>query len=67
MTALTALVEIRVRETTHDRIRDLSVEEDQGRVVIRGQATTQHARQMALHGAHELLSGDCLRAEITVS
>ena len=66
MVSLTEEVETRVRETTHDRIRDLSVCEEQGRIWIRGQAPTHHAKQLALHGALQVLSGDRLRAEITV-
>ncbi len=63
---LPQLVESRIRETTHGRIRNLSVEEVQGRVVARGQATSQHARQLALHGALEVLSGERFSVEITV-
>jgi hypothetical protein len=66
MASLTEEVESRVRETTHGRIRDLTVHEVRGRILIRGLAPTHHARQLALYGALQLLSGDQLRAEITV-
>jgi len=59
-------VESRVRETTHGRIRNLKVEEVQGRVVVRGQAPSHHTKQLALQGALELLSGDRFCANITV-
>jgi hypothetical protein len=64
--SLTEEVETRVRQTTHGRIRHLSVREDQGRIFIRGQAPTHHAKQLALYGALQVLSSDRLRAEITV-
>ncbi len=59
-------IEIRVRESTHGRIRNLSVEEIKGHVVVRGQVSSHHTRQLALHGALELLSGDRFSAMITV-
>jgi len=59
-------VETRVRESTHGRIRNLLVEEVQGQVVIRGQAPSHHTKQLALHGALELLSGDRFATLITV-
>jgi hypothetical protein len=59
-------VETRVRESTHGRIRNLHVEENQGHVMVRGQVPSQHAKQLALQGALELLSGDRFSANITV-
>jgi hypothetical protein len=59
-------VETRVRQSTHGRIRNLLVEEVQGRLVIRGQAPSHHTKQLALHGALELLSGDRFSSVITV-
>ncbi len=59
-------VETRVRQSTHGRIRNLSVEEVGGQVVVRGQVPSHHTRQLALHGALELLSGDQFSALITV-
>jgi hypothetical protein len=66
MVALASQVEALVREATHDRIRDLSVEEIGGRVVIRGKSATHHTKQMALQCALELLAGERVSAEITV-
>ncbi len=59
-------IETRVRESTHGRIRNLSVEEICGHVVVKGQVPSHHTRQLALHGALELLSGDRFSAMITV-
>ncbi len=59
-------IEARVRQSTHGRIRNLSVEEVKGQVVVRGQVPSHHTRQLALHGALELLSGDRFSALITV-
>lgn len=63
---LTEQVESRVRQFTHNRIRNLEVEEVQGRVVVRGQVPSHHTKQLALQGALELLSGDRFSANITV-
>ena len=65
--ALIREVEDRVRKTTHGRIRGLEVEEVQGHVVVRGQAPSQHMKQLALHAALEVLSGERFRACITVA
>jgi hypothetical protein len=59
-------VEARVRESTHGRIRNLTVEEIKGQVVVRGQVSSHYTRQMALHGALELLTKDRFSAIITV-
>lgn len=60
------LVEARVRESTHNRIRNLSVEEIEGRFVVAGQVASQHMKQLALQGALEVLSGEQFAARITV-
>lgn len=59
-------VERRVEKLTHGRIRNLAVEEVQGQVIVRGEAPTHHTKQLALHGALEVLSGDRFRSMITV-
>jgi hypothetical protein len=64
--SLVELVEARVRQSTHNRIRNLSVEQVEGRFVVVGQVASQHMKQLALHGALELLSGDQFAAQITV-
>jgi hypothetical protein len=66
MASLTGEVETRVLQRTHGRIRDLTVCEDHGRILMRGQAPSQHVKQLALHGALVSLSGHHLRAEIAV-
>ena len=63
---LTEQVESRVRQCTHNRIRNLTVEEVQGRVVVRGHVSSHHTKQLALQAALELLSGDRFCANITV-
>ncbi len=63
---LLEMVEARVRQSTHNRIRNLSVEEVEGRFVVGGQVASQHMKQLALHGALELLSGDQFASQITV-
>lgn len=47
---LTEQVESSIRKSTHDRIRDLTVEEVHGRLVVRGTAPSYHAKQLALKG-----------------
>ena len=64
--SLAQQVETRVRQLTHGRIRDLLVEEVQGRVVVRGHVPSHHTKQLALQGALELISGDRFCANITV-
>ena len=66
MESLAEQVESRVREEAHDHIRDLSVEEEHGRVVVRGEAPTYYDKQLALHGALDVLPGERLDAEISV-
>jgi hypothetical protein len=59
-------VESNVRQFAHGRIRNLVVQEVQGQVVVSGHAPSRHAKQLALHGALELLSGDRFAENITV-
>jgi hypothetical protein len=59
-------VENKIRQFTHGRIRNLLVEEVQGQVIVSGRAPSRHAKQLALHGALELLSSDCFAERITV-
>ncbi|WP_422926471.1 hypothetical protein [Singulisphaera sp. PoT] len=63
---LSERVESRIRESTYGRIRNLSVEEVAGRLVVRGRAPSHHTRQLALHGVLQLLSGDRLHEKIVV-
>jgi hypothetical protein len=59
-------IEARLHKSTHGRIRNLSVEDVKGHLVVRGQVPSHHTRQLALQGALELLSGDRFSAMITV-
>jgi osmotically-inducible protein OsmY len=63
---LTERVESSIRKSTHDRIRDLTVEEVQGHLVVRGTAPSYHAKQLALHGAMKMVTGHQISTEITV-
>ena len=66
-TSLAQEVESHVRFYTHGRTRNLVVEEDQeGLVLVSGEGRTWHAKQLALQGALELLSGDQFREQIIV-
>ncbi|MFI5457006.1 MAG: hypothetical protein ACHRXM_16290 [Isosphaerales bacterium] len=60
-------VETKVRQSTHGRIRNLLVQEVEGQVIVSGQAPSRHAKQLALHGALELLSSDRFAENITIS
>jgi hypothetical protein len=64
--SLVQRVELSVRQFTHGRIRNLVVEEVQGQVIVSGQAPSRHAKQLAMHGALELLSGDRFAENITI-
>ena len=64
--SLAERIEERVRQFTHGRIRNLVVQEIQGQVIVSGQAPSRHAKQLALHGALELLSGDRFSEKITI-
>lgn len=59
-------VETRVRQATHGRIRNLEVTEVGGRVEVRGRVPSHYAKQLALHGALELVNCDRFSANITV-
>jgi len=59
-------VETKVRQSTHGRIRNLLVQEIQGQVIVSGQAPSRHAKQLALQGALELISGDRFAEKITI-
>jgi hypothetical protein len=64
--SLVERIETKVRQLTHGRIRNLVVQEIQGRVIVSGQAPSRHAKQLALHGALELLPGDRFSERITI-
>lgn len=64
--SLAQQVEANVRQLTHGRIRNLVVREVKGQVIVSGQVPSRHAKQLAMHGALELVSGECFSEEITV-
>jgi hypothetical protein len=64
--SLAQRVETKVRELTHGRIRNLVVEEVHGQVIVSGRVPSRHAKQLALHGALELLASDRFSENITV-
>ncbi len=64
--SLSEQVQERVLRSTHGRIRNFTVEDVSGHLFLRGQVPSHHTRQLALHGALELLSGDRFSAMITV-
>ena len=64
--SLAQQIESKVRQFTHGRIRNLVVKEEQGQVIVSGQVPSRHAKQLAMHGALELVSGDCFSENITV-
>ncbi|WP_233579088.1 phospholipid-binding protein [Tautonia sociabilis] len=66
-TSLLEQVEHSIRQTTHGRIRDLAVEEVQGRFVVRGRVPSYHTKQLALYAALELLPSDRFDMNILVS
>jgi osmotically-inducible protein OsmY len=59
-------VERAVSARTERWVRDLWVEVGEGRVVLRGRADTYYAKQLAQHGAREVLPGVRLVNGITV-
>jgi hypothetical protein len=63
---ITERVASRVRELTHGRIRNLVVRESKGQVVVSGQVSTRHTKQLALQGALELLTSERFCENITV-
>lgn len=57
-----------IRGQTGHRVQDLAVEIRAGRVVLRGQASSYHVKQLAQHGIAELLPrGVKLENAITVT
>jgi hypothetical protein len=55
-----------INEATHGRIRDLTVDDVGGLLVVRGHAPSHHLRQLALQAALDLLETNQFSAEITV-
>ncbi len=63
---LAQLIEERIRLTSSNRVRGLSVEVVAGRIVLKGRVLSRHAKQLVLHAALEFVSGDELDEQIAV-
>lgn len=63
---LADLIEERIRLTASNRVRGLSVEVEEGRVVLRGSVLSRHAKQLVLLAALEFVSGEELDERIAV-
>jgi hypothetical protein len=59
-------LERQVSLRTGRRVRNLTVELEPERIVLRGQATTYHVKQLAQHGILEMLPDACLENGIVV-
>jgi len=64
--SLVERVETRVRDLTHGRVRGLVVEEREGRILVSGQVSSRHIKQLAFQGVLEMISGERFSEEITV-
>lgn len=60
-------VQLSILQNTHGRIRDLAVEEVQGRVVVKGRVPSYHTKQLAFWAALQLIPSDRFDAQITVN
>ncbi len=64
--SLVERVETRVRDLTHGWVRGLVVEERQGRILVSGQVSSRHIKQLAFQGVLEMISGERFSEEITI-
>ncbi len=64
--SLADIVLRQITSRTGRRIRDLEVEVAPGRVVLRGRAKSFHVKQLAQHGAREVLPDAPLENAIVV-
>lgn len=64
--SLAEQVLIHIRRHAHGRIRNLTVEEDGGTLVVSGESRTWHAKQLALQGVLEVLPDGRFSERITV-
>ncbi len=60
-------LESRVRARTGGRLRKLDIELSPDGVVLHGETTTYHVKQLAQHGIRDLLPNVDLRNDIIVS
>ncbi len=59
-------LESRVRERTGDRLRKLDIELSPDGIVLHGETTTFHVKQLAQHGIRDILPNVDLRNDIIV-
>ena len=59
-------IETRVRHLTHGRIRNLVVQERDGRVFVSGQVPSRHIKQLAFQDVLEMISSEGFSEEITI-
>lgn len=64
--ALSELITQRIRSRTSDRIRDLEVISEDGRIVIRGRCATFYTKQLAQHAAMGVIEDEVVVNEISV-
>ncbi len=62
--SLVERVETRVRDL--GRVRGLVVEEREGRILVSGQVSSRHIKQLAFQGVLEMISGERFSEEITI-
>jgi hypothetical protein len=56
----------KIQARTHGQVRELRVELADERVVIEGRARTYYAKQLAQHGAMDILTGQTIVNRIVV-
>jgi len=56
----------RIQARTHGQVRELIVEVADEQVVIRGRARTHYAKQLAVQGVMDLITGQNISNEIIV-
>jgi len=64
--SLAEQVATHIHRSAHGRIRNLTVEENKGTLIVRGETSTWHAKQLALQGVLEVLPGGRFSERITV-
>ncbi len=62
--SLVERVETRVRDL--GRVRGLVVEEREGRILVSGQVSSRHIKQLSFQGVLEMISGERFSEEITI-
>ena len=63
---LASTMTARIQARTHGQVRELIVEVADEQVVIRGRARTHYAKQLAVQGVMDLITGQNISNEIIV-